>query len=138
MLSYSRFAGALSIVTSAGLDIFKGIDLAQNLVGNELLDDAFKTVKKELLQGDYLHEAMKKANIFSASQLRMLQLSHKSGNTEVVFSKISDHYSEKLLKRIRTALNAVEPTLVIAFSLIVGLILLSVIMPLIGIMAELG
>lgn len=80
---------------------------------------------------------MKKADIFQSTQLRMLQIGHRSGNTEAVLSNISDYYEEKSLLRIQKSLGAIEPTLVILFSFIVGLILISVIMPLIGIMSGL-
>ena len=48
------------------------------------------------------------------------------------------YYEEETLTRMHRILSAIEPTLVIIFSLLVGLILLSVIMPLIGIMSNIG
>lgn len=136
-IAYSRFAGALSLITAAGIDIFHGIDLAQKLVENELMNPKIDICRKELQNGNYLYEAMKKADIFQSTQLRMLQIGHRSGNTEAVLSNISDYYEEKSLLRIQKSLGAIEPTLVILFSFIVGLILISVIMPLIGIMSGL-
>jgi type IV pilus assembly protein PilC len=137
-IAYSRFAGALSMVTAGGIDIYKGIDLANRLIDNSVMEEKIKKCKECLLKGDYLHEAMKEAGIFRAQHQRMLQIGFKSGNSEVVFDKISQHYEEATLNRIQKILGAIEPTLVIVFSLMVGLILLSVIMPLIGIMSSIG
>jgi type IV pilus assembly protein PilC len=137
-IAYSRFAGALSMITAGGIDIYKGIDLANQLIDNQLMDVKITNCKKALLNGDYLHEAMKEAGIFRAQHLRMLQIGYKSGNSEVVLEKISKYYEEATLVRIQRILGAIEPTLVIVFSLMVGLILLSVIMPLIGIMSSIG
>ncbi|MDE7206220.1 MAG: type II secretion system F family protein, partial [Lachnospiraceae bacterium] len=83
-------------------------------------------------------EAIKDAGIFRAQHQRMLQIGYRSGNRAVVLDKIATHYEDDTLSRIQKILGAIEPTLVIAFSLIVGLILLSVIMPLIGIMSSIG
>jgi type IV pilus assembly protein PilC len=102
------------------------------------MDKKVKQCKEVLLKGDYLHEAMKEAGIFKSQHQRMLQIGFKSGNSEVVFDKISKYYEEATLNRIHRILGAIEPTLVIIFSLMVGLILLSVIMPLIGIMSSIG
>jgi type IV pilus assembly protein PilC len=137
-IAYSRFAGALSMVTAGGIDIYKGIDLANRLIDNSIMEEKIKKCKEELLKGDYLHEAMKESGIFRAQHQRMLQIGFKSGNSEVVFDKISQYYEEATLNRIQKILGAIEPTLVIVFSLMVGLILLSVIMPLIGIMSSIG
>lgn len=137
-LNYSKFAGALSIITAAGLDIFYGIQLSQSLIYHEKLNDKINLCLKELQNGDYLYEAMKKAGIFHPAQLRMLQIGHRSGNTDEILSKISNYYEDKALKKIQNVLSSIEPTLVIIFSFLVGFILLSVIMPLIGIMSNLG
>lgn len=137
-VAYSRFAGALSMITAGGIDIFKGLELAGRLVDNELMDEKVKTCNEVLSGGGYLYEAIKDASIFRAQHQRMLQIGYRSGNSEVVFDKISKHYEDETLSRIQKILGAIEPTLVIAFSLIVGMILLSVIMPLIGIMSSIG
>jgi type IV pilus assembly protein PilC len=137
-IAYSRFAGALSMITAGGIDIYKGIDLANQLIDNQVMDEKIKTCKKALLDGDYIYEAMKEASIFKSQHQRMLQIGYKSGNSEIVFEKISKYYEDATLARIQRVLGAIEPTLVIVFSLMVGLILLSVIMPLIGIMSSIG
>lgn len=137
-IAYSRFAGALSMVTASGIDTFKGLDLASQLIDNTLMTEKIKMCKEILLRGDYIHEAMKEAGIFQAQHQRMLQIGYRSGNSDIVFEKISKYYEESVLRRIQKVLGAIEPTLVIIFSLMVGLILLSVIMPLIGIMSSIG
>jgi type IV pilus assembly protein PilC len=137
-IAYSRFAGALSLITAGGIDIYKGISLAGELIDNHIMDEKIKICREQLLKGDYLHEAMREAGIFKAQHQRMLQIGFKSGNSEIVFDKISKYYEEETLIRIQKLLGAIEPTLVIVFSLMVGLILLSVIMPLIGIMSSIG
>lgn len=137
-VAYSRFAGALSMITAGGIDIFKGLELAGQLIDNTLMIEKINICRERLLQGDYLHEAMKKAGIFQAQHQRMLQIGHRSGNSDVVLDKISKHYEDATITNIQKILGAIEPTLVIIFSLVVGLILLSVIMPLIGIMSNIG
>lgn len=137
-ISYSRFASCLSLVTSSGIDIFQGLVLADQLISNEIMSEKIKQCKTYLLEGDFIYEALKKANIFKPSQLRMLQIAYKSGNSEAALIKIADAYENEILDKIRNMLSMIEPTLVIAFSIIVGIILLSVILPLIGIMSNIG
>ena len=51
--------------------------------------------------------------------------------------RIAGLYQDEIDNRMNTALAVLEPTLVIALSLIVGVILLSVMLPLMGIMSSL-
>lgn len=137
-IAYSRFAACLSLVTTSGIDIFQGLNLAEQLVSNEIMSEKIKQCKAYLLEGDFIYDSLKKANIFKPSQLRMLQIAYKSGNSDTALMKISDTYETETLDRIRHLLGMIEPTLVIAFSVIVGIILLSVILPLIGMMSNIG
>ena len=137
-VSFNKFASALSLITAGGLDIYKGLELTRNLTNNELMEEKLNICKQSLLDGDYLHEAMNKSGMFQVQHQRMLQIGYRTGTTEIVLDKISKHYENAVLSRIHRILSAIEPSLVIVFSLMVGLILLSVIMPLIGIMSSIG
>ena len=137
-IAYSRFASCLSLVTTSGIDIFQGLVLAEQLIANDIMSEKIKQCQTHLAEGDFIYEALKKAGIFKPSQLRMLQIAYKSGNSDTVLMKIADTYENETLDKIRHLLSMIEPTLVIAFSIIVGIILLSVILPLIGMMSNIG
>ena len=68
----------------------------------------------------------------------MVAIAVKTGDTDSVLGKIATIYDEETDKKIRSFIAIIEPTLVISLSLIVGLILLSVILPLLGIMTSIG
>ena len=68
----------------------------------------------------------------------MVGVGFKSGNIDIVLRKIADSYEKETDRRIQSIVSILEPTLVIILSVIVGLILLSVILPLMGIMASIG
>jgi len=53
-------------------------------------------------------------------------------------NKIADNYNKEATSKLSSLISILEPTLVIILSLIVGLILLSVILPLMGIMSSIG
>lgn len=137
-IGYARFASAISMTTASGVDLFRGLSMAKMLVENEIISEKIDLCTEAISSGDYLYEAMKKAGIFQSKHLRMLQLGQRSGEIDAVLTKISSYYEEETLTRMHRILGAIEPTLVIFFSLMVGLILLSVIMPLIGIMSSIG
>ena len=69
---------------------------------------------------------------------QMVSVGFRSGNVDVVLKKIADRYEENTNRRLQSIIAILEPTLVIILSVIVGLILLSVILPLIGIMTSIG
>ena len=83
-------------------------------------------------------ESLAKTGIFSAMYSKMVNIGFKSGAVDKVFKKIADSYDEEIDNSMSNMISILEPTLVIILSVIVCLILLSVIMPLMGIMSSIG
>lgn len=137
-IAYSRFASSLALINASGVNIFKGLELVEKLVGNELMSVKIQHCKKALAEDEFIYDALKDSGIFRSAELRMLEIGYKTGKSDDVLLKISANYQNETLSKIRKILNSIEPTLVIVFSLLVGLILLSVILPLIGVMSNIG
>jgi len=138
-----RFASGMAIMKSAGLDTDHSLDLAEQLVDNEAMVNKIKECRK-LMEGDEntpgisFSESLSKSSIFSAMYSKMVNIGFRSGAVDKVFRKIADSYEEEIDNSLSNTISILEPTLVIILSIIVCLILLSVIMPLMGIMSSIG
>ena len=107
----------------------------------ELLAEMAKKIErcKAQMQGQAdLPEALASAEIFSNLYSRMVSVGFRSGSMDVVMLQIASHYEEETDRQLSRIVSIIEPTLVIILSLIVGVILLSVLLPLMGIMASIG
>ena len=82
-----------------------------------------------------LSDALHSAGIFTGTCARLITLGARTGRTEQVMSQIAALYQEEIDTRLSNVLSILEPTLVIVLSLIVGVILFSVMLPLMGIMS---
>ena len=103
-------------------------------------DEAFQkelTECEELLEnGTDFTAALHQTGIFTGVYARMASIGFKTGSLDQVMSDIAELYQEDLDNRMSNTLSILEPTLVIALSLVVGFILLSVMLPLVGIMSS--
>ena len=68
----------------------------------------------------------------------MLEVSSRTGGTDEVMQEIAEEYDRRTVRRLSSFLSAIEPTLVIILSVVIGAILLSVIMPLLGVLSDIG
>lgn len=131
-----RFADAMALTLSSGLHPERSMELAY-----ELNDDAFFTKKLDtcrqlMADGKELSDALHEAGIFTGTYARMITLGARTGTQEQVMRRIAALYQEEIDTRLSNMLAVLEPTLVIALSLIVGVILLSVMLPLMGILSS--
>jgi len=138
-ISLARFSNALSMTLKSGLNIDESFKMASALSSNS------KTVERKhilcaqyIYEGRSLTEALSASEIFPAAYSRMLALGTKSGTSDVVLGEIARRSENSVNEEVESLLGRIEPTLVIITSLIVGVILLSVMLPLMNIMSLIG
>lgn len=133
-----RFASGMALCLSSGMDTFSSLDMVSQLVESKKMREKIASCKEAIHAGSSLAEALSGSAIFNHLYSQMVAVGFKSGNVDVVLSKIADSYEKTSAKKIQTIISFLEPTLVIILSVIVGMILLSVILPLMGIMSSIG
>ncbi len=133
-----RFASGMAMTLRSGIDTFASLDMVKELVGNEEMEKKIAKCKEDLKKGDNLSDALVNSGIFNNMHSRMVNVGYRSGNIDVVLRKIADQYEKETDQKLQSIISVLEPTLVIILSVIVGLILLSVILPLMGIMSSIG
>lgn len=68
----------------------------------------------------------------------MVSIGFRTGSSEEVFERISASCQEEADDRIQSAIGMLEPTLTAVLSILTGLILVSVMLPLLQVMANIG
>ena len=135
----SGFAAALSMGMASGLQTEEALSLAASFQkdvpkAKEQYDRCFALVE----EGHTLAEALREAKVLEPVYCRMLALGTKSGTADTVMTEIARRLEEKARNSVESLVSKVEPTIVIGASLIVGMILLAVMLPLMNIMSAIG
>lgn len=137
-ISAGRFASAMSLMLSSGLDVDQSLDMARALVDDPQVEEKISGCQKDIAEGASFSDALAKAGIFSGVYTRMVTVGFKTGSVDGVMQKIADRCEAEVDDQIGVMISILEPTLVAVLSLIVGMILLSVMLPLMGIMTSIG
>jgi len=133
-----RFTAILATTIKSGLDTDKAIDMAADLIVQKKINIKIIKVKEALEKGVTLYEALKTGNIFSGLDMQMIKVGSRSGKLETVFKELSIKYEMEVDNAIDKMIGRFEPTMVGILAVVVGLILLAVMMPLVGIMSAIG
>ena len=130
----SRFANCMALALSSGLDTSQGMDLALQLVDNSIMAERIRKCKKMMEDGDSFSNSILEAGIFRNINASMITIGYKTGELDRIMEKISEEYENDIDYQINHFISILEPTLVIILSVMIGLILVSFLFPLIGIM----
>lgn len=131
-MSSVRFANAMSMTLSSGLDIDDSLEMAKRLC-DEDTNGKIDRIGKLMKSGKPFDKAVGEAGIFGAVDSRRLSVSFKTGRTDEVMNQIAEDGEKKLNESIDEKISRIEPTLVVIMSVMVGLILFSVMMPMLSV-----
>ena len=135
----ARFAQALAMGMASGLPLEESLTLSASL-----LRDAPAAVGRcedcaaRLAAGSGVAEALRDSGALPAASCRLLGLGLRSGSGDGVMADIARRLSEDGEAALESQVSRVEPALVLVTSVLVGAILLSVMLPLMHIMAAIG
>lgn len=136
-IAEGRFAGGMALTLEAGLDTDESMELVGKAADHPLVTARIGKCASSLKEGRNFAEAVSESEVFPPVYARMVDIGVRSGSLDEVMKNISELYEEEIDGRISRMLSILEPTLVIVLSVIVGVILLSVMLPLMSVMSSL-
>ena len=136
-LNKAQITYALSLFISSGYDLQEAMKFVPKLVDDKQLRANLEKCNEDLINGDSFVEVIKKYQIYQGMQLNMIQVGFKTGQVDIIMKQLSNSFQEEVNRAIDQFLNIIEPTIVTLLSLVVGIVLMSVMLPLISIMSSL-
>ena len=146
-LSSARAADSLAMMLQAGYDVQQsllkisqslpdsgtaaGLERCRKLLAGE---KDRRTVSQEVSLSDALAES----GLWNAAECRMIQSGVQLGSLDTVLKYIAENGMDQAELDVAKAVSLIEPVMIAVTAVLIGSILLSVILPLSGIMAAIG
>lgn len=135
-LALAQFTSGLSIALSSGLDVEHSMNMAKALIAHKPLIKQIEQAQA-LLQDNDIATSLCESHILTGLYARLAKVGYKTGEIDSIMKDIAKRYDKESEEKLTHLISIIEPTLVVILSLFVGLVLLSVMLPLIGIMSSL-
>ena len=138
-MAAATFAQALSLAMNSGMNIEDAVAGAAELV----LDNAGYRERADkcaamLSEGQSTADSLRESGLIPPSRCRILEAGIRSGSGETAMDAIAEKLTEESELAMEDAISRVEPAMVIITSVLVGVIIISVMLPLINIMSAIG
>lgn len=137
-IACSRVAEGLSLCIFSGLDMDQSLEMTEKLVTHSEMKHRISKCRELMMEGEGIDRALTESRIFSGIYGKMVSVGMRTGSVDRVMSKIAGEYEEDVVQSLQQKISVIEPTLVAVLSVLVGLILISVMLPLMNIMSSLG
>ena len=138
-MAAARFASSMSMAVSSGLSMEESVKLSAKLCGGaKEIDEKTGLCRKEIEDGVCPADALAKSGLFSGRDCRLLKLAEQTGSLPDTLEGLAQRQEEESLRRIDRTVGAIEPVIVVITSALAGVILLSVMLPLMGLLSTIG
>ncbi len=140
-LALSRFISALAAYIAAGMN-------TDDAMRESILTIDHKKLRKKATEAydlmidlnnpRSLAQALNETQMIESIYVRMLTIGTRAGTLDSVLTRLSDMFFNDALADIDNAVDSIEPALAAFLTIAVGATLISVMMPLVGIMGSIG
>lgn len=133
-----RLSRALTTLIASGYSFEMAAEKALPLVDDDVLNNRIDAAVSEIVEGTDVYDSLRKIEIFPNLFFKMFKLGAKTGTLDEMSAKFTQTYQYELDNMMDKTASMVEPVLVTAMSVIVGIVLLMTLLPLIGIISAIG
>ena len=128
-VAMARFSRTLSTLVAAGVDIIKALEITGQTAGNWVIEDALTTVRARVHEGVPIAEPLIENEVFPAMVSQMVKIGEETGELEKMLAKIADFYEDEVDAAIQSLTSIIEPLMMIGVGLMVGVIIISMYLP---------
>lgn len=137
-IALSQMTYALFLLTSSGYKLDDTFDTLYQLVQDKSLKEKLLQCKQAISEEETFEDAILSSNLYTGLSGKILYAGCKSGNVEPALEKLSTLYEEEVDNEITVALNRMEPMIVASVSVFIGILILSIMLPLISMLSNIG
>lgn len=134
----TRFARNLSILIKSGIDITRAFIMLKPIMNNTYVEKKIDQAIKQLDDGEGLDQVIENLQLFPWVLIKLISVAQKTGHLDTVLEKAAQVMEQETDIRLKKLTTVIEPMLILILSIIVGVILISVVLPVVNIMNSIG
>ena len=134
-LNASRVASVLSMMLGSGFPTAEAFRLMPSILSDQETIDKVEGIRKNLDEGGSFADAVTESGLYDGLHDRMIRMGVAAGREEQVLDKLAGIYEEEAETGISRMVSIIEPTLIALLAVVIGAILLSVMLPMAGILS---
>jgi type IV pilus assembly protein PilC len=125
----SRFARTLGALSRSGVPLLQSLDIVAETVENRVMANAVRDVQASVKEGESLAEPLSRHEIFPPMVVQMLAVGEETGALDTMLEKVSDFYDDEISATVDALTALIEPLLIVMVGGTVGLIVISLYLP---------
>ena len=127
--SISRFSRTLGTLISSGVPILQSLRIVETTVGNAAIARIVAQIAENVNRGESMGQPLRDNKIFPPMVGHMVSVGEESGTLDTILNKIADFYDTEVASTVKRLSSIIEPVLLVFIGGMVGMIALSLFLP---------
>jgi general secretion pathway protein F len=128
-IAIARFSRTLATLLQSGVPLLSALEIARNVVNNDLIGAAIVKTAKEVEEGQGLSGPLAQSGLFPPMVIEMIAVGEQTGTLESMLNRIANAYEAEAQTDIMIMTSLLEPVMIIVMALLVVFIVASILLP---------
>ena len=135
-IASARVASVLSMMLSGGFPLDEALEMTPMVLDDAVAREQVKKVREQVAEDKAFSDALSETTLFDEVYNAMIRMGIVAGCVDSVMAKIAREYENRAEDSIADLVSIIEPSLVAVLAVVIGAVLLSVMLPMAGIISS--
>lgn len=127
--SIARFARANAALLAAGVPLLESLKVVRGLLGNKIMVAVVDNTIESVTRGQSLAKTLAQSPYFPPSVTHLLGVGERTGRLSEMFDRVAKTFERQTRGQIKVLLELLAPMMIVLLAVMVGLIALSILLP---------
>ena len=132
------FTRTLGTVLGSGIPIVEAMRMSVGTLNNKVLERGLLNAVHRVEEGSKLSSALESIRLMPPLALRMLSVGETTGSLEEMLADISDYFEDEIERNLQVLTTAIEPAIMIVMGVVIGVIIITMYLPIFKIANTVG
>lgn len=132
-INMARFSRSLGTLLRGGVSLLPALSVARESMGNRVLVARLEAVMQSLRDGSGLAGPLASSGVFPEFAVQMIQVGEETGQLDEMLLRVADIYDQEVSTTTQRVLSVLEPVMIIGLGIVIGGIIMSILVAILGI-----
>ena len=133
-IAVARFSRTLGTLVSSGVPILQAIEITGKSAGNVVIEHAMSAVQVSVKEGQTISAPLKDVSVFPDMVVQMIAVGEETGSLDSMLQKVADFYEDEVNAAVKSLTSILEPIMMLGVGAIVGVVVISMYLPIFNMM----
>ena len=119
----------MSAMVLSGIPMLKALEVTSSIIDNEIYKEVLNEASVKVKAGQALSAALGEREEMPSILVQMIRVGEESGELGNILKTMSKFYQREVTNAVDTLVGLIEPVMIVALGVGVGILLASVLMP---------